>query len=139
MSFVEDPPWAAKLRTLEFFTIYGKWIRPPELIEDPLAGEKQTLPPKVKSVSVRLLRYFRQGLLERRRVGDGYEYRITYKGEKRLLYLWRSKGYLDEGRAGTDVEKAETRYRLELSIEILRKHRELRLKRIVNTDIVPPV
>lgn len=46
-----------------------------------------------KAVSMRLRRYYKQGLLGRARWGrSGFVYRITYKGENRLRYLEEHRG-----------------------------------------------
>jgi hypothetical protein len=41
-----------------------------------------------KYLSMRLLRYYRAGLLKRRRHGKGYEYTLTHRGSDRLIFLW---------------------------------------------------
>ena len=43
--------------------------------------------PSEKTLSMRFLRYYRQGLLERKRVGHKFLYRLTEKG------IWRGLAY----------------------------------------------
>jgi len=45
--------------------------------------------PSEKALSMRLFRYFRQGLLERRREGHRFLYRLTEKGRDRGMFLQR--------------------------------------------------
>ncbi|MGD1055356.1 MAG: hypothetical protein ABR867_04655 [Nitrososphaerales archaeon] len=124
-----QPPWETKARTLEFYVLHEGWHRPKELIENALAGERESLPPERSSVKVRHLRYFRLGLLERRRARRGFEYTITTRGEKRLLHLWKSRGYLDPARAVTPLEREKLIYRKEVAILLLEKHiREARAR-----------
>ena len=51
-------------------------------------------PSDLSRVSMRLLRYYRQGLLARRRKFHRFEYILTSKGKYRLLYLWEKLGML---------------------------------------------
>jgi hypothetical protein len=48
--------------------------------------------PKEKALSVALMRYSREGLLERRRVGRRYQYRVSPKGFARINYLHQRLG-----------------------------------------------
>jgi len=58
-----------------------------------LVGQGRTLEflegklPSEKALSMRLFRYFRQGLLERRREGHQFLYRLTEKGKDRGMFL----------------------------------------------------
>jgi len=60
-----------------------------------LVGQGRTLEflegrlPSEKALSMRLFRYFRQGLLERRREGHQFLYRLTEKGRDRGMFLRR--------------------------------------------------
>jgi hypothetical protein len=47
-----------------------------------------------RCLSMRLLRYTRQGLLERIKIGRCFKYRLTRRGEDRLEYLWNKFGML---------------------------------------------
>jgi len=90
---------------------------------------------------MRLLRYAREGLVQRRRrqgQSKTYEYSITRKGEDRLVHLWKALGFLkvpedwrSQGELGRlDKELAERRR--QIAIGILRRHQvedELELAR----------
>jgi hypothetical protein len=43
-------------------------------------------------IQMRLTRYFRQGLLSRRRASRGFEYSLAKAGEDRLMYFWEKFG-----------------------------------------------
>jgi hypothetical protein len=64
-----------------------------EKIDPRFAGEGKVLetaegvPPTEKSLSMRLLRYYKQGLLERKRDAHRFLYRLTPKGKRRGLLL----------------------------------------------------
>jgi len=64
-----------------------------EKTDPTFAGEGKVLetvegmPPTEKSLSMRLLRYYKQGLLERKRDGHRFLYRLTPKGKWRGLLL----------------------------------------------------
>lgn len=64
-----------------------------EKIDPRFVGEGKVLetvegfPPREKSLSMRLLRYYKQGLLERKRSGHKFLYRLTPKGKWRGLLL----------------------------------------------------
>ncbi|UCH01536.1 MAG: hypothetical protein JSV20_06655 [Candidatus Bathyarchaeota archaeon] len=80
-----------KIDTLE--ALCGQWRSVKELFERTTLriglGRSQW-----RCLSIRLLRYYRAGLLYRRRVGRRYEYTLTEKGENRLFYLWINCGLL---------------------------------------------
>jgi len=65
----------------------------PEKINPGFVGEGKVLEtvegtlPREKSLSMRLLRYYKQGLLERKRSGHKFLYRLTLKGKRRGLLL----------------------------------------------------
>src|SRR4030042_1742458 len=67
-----------------FYSTVGGLV---ESIEDSLLSEK--------TVSMRFLRYYRQGLLERKRVGHKFLYRLTEKGiNKGLEYRGERVEYI---------------------------------------------
>lgn len=93
-----------------------------------------------RCLSIRLLRYTREGLLQRRRVGRCYEYKISLKGEDRLCYLWDKFGSLSpppdwrsNGRLGEiQYELAQARRKLEVrmlkdSIDRIRSEKRARI------------
>lgn len=95
LSFKHPP---VKASTLLFapegwFSIKDYLKRLAEDIDPEFSGEGRILElaeghlPSEKALSMRLLRYFRQGLLERKRVGHRFLYRITKKGLYRGLFL----------------------------------------------------
>jgi hypothetical protein len=93
-----------------------------------------------RGVSMRMLRYKRQGLLIRRKIGSRLtEYKLSQKGEDRLIYFWKKFNLLDpplgwqfmgeEGRLGKELaDERNLLYKEILSnqIERLKKNRQLR-------------
>jgi hypothetical protein len=94
--------------------LHSGWHKPKELIENPHAGERPGLPPDASLVKVRLLRYWRMGLLDRRKSGKGYEYSISERGEGYLLHVFETKGLLDSRESMTEPERQLLRVRREL-------------------------
>jgi hypothetical protein len=91
-------PPSVKVHTLLFapegwFSVKDYLKRLAEDIDPEFSGEGRILElveghlPSEKALSIRLLRYFKQGLLERKRVGHRFLYRITEKGLYRGLFL----------------------------------------------------
>jgi hypothetical protein len=125
-----EPAGRVKLETLEFFAYSAGWHRPAELRQDILAPKGDLLVQGTRRVEVRLLRYTRMGLLERRRASEshagtrGYEYRLTLKGEKRLLYIWKDMGFLNQDKAKSLEDLKIIQIRLDLKDLILKKHLE---------------
>jgi len=68
-----------------------------ESIDARLVGEGRVLEtaeeraPREQALSMRLLRYYRQGLLVRRRDGHRFLYRLTEKGKRRGLLLGKHR------------------------------------------------
>jgi hypothetical protein len=76
-----------------WFSVQGYLSYRWEKIDPRFAGEGKVLetaegvPPTEKSLSMRLLRYYKQRLLERKRIGHRFLYRLTPKGKWRGLLL----------------------------------------------------
>jgi hypothetical protein len=81
-----------KQRTLEFFLIFPGWHKPSELTSDPYLEVIYESPGISRKIQMRLTRYYRQGLLSRRRAPRGFEYSIAKAGEDRLRYFWEKFG-----------------------------------------------
>ena len=93
-----------------------------------------------RGVSMRLLRYKRQGLLIRRKIGCRLtEYKLSEKGEDRLIYFWKKFKLLEprpgwqsmgeEGRLGkelADIRSSMHKEILSNQIERLKKNSPLR-------------
>jgi len=71
----------------------GGWCTAEDLLKDPVVGLRLYWSQR-NAVSMELLRYYRQGLLLRRRRGRCYEYKLSEKGHDRLWYFWRKFGYI---------------------------------------------
>jgi len=91
-------PPAVKASTLElapegWFSVQDYLSHRWEKIDPRSVGEGKVLEtvegtlPREKSLSMRLLRYYKQGLLERKRIGHKFLYRLTVKGKRRGLLL----------------------------------------------------
>lgn len=119
-----DQASIVRLRTLEFFVFNEGWHTAEELRGDVVLGKWEPLFPRSMAVQIRFLRYTRSGLLERKRRGHHYEYAITMKGERRWIYLLRSRGLLEPERAETLEEKNLVSTRREAVESILEKHKE---------------
>lgn len=97
-----------------------------------------------RGVSMRLLRYKRQGLLIRRKIGGRLtEYKLSQKGENRLIYFWKKFNLLDplpewqfmgeEGRLGKELADERILLCNEIlsnQIERLKKNRPLRTPKV---------
>jgi hypothetical protein len=110
-----------KMETLQFFAFSLGWHSPKDAYADPFL-EEPLYESEWRCLSIRLLRYYRQGLLRRRRRSRSFEYSITTKGEDRLIYLWEKLGYLDFDRKLTEPEKRLVEIRARKAISILKKH-----------------
>lgn len=120
-------PNEAKLQTLEYFVVTPGWHSAEEVQNDSLASRWEGAAPESRSVKMRLLRYSRMGLLAKTKVGRRWKYRVTTRGEERLLHLWRAGGLLDPHRASTSLEREEVATRLQVERVVLdREERELR-------------
>jgi hypothetical protein len=113
-------PPSVKAHTLLFapegwFSVEDYLKRLAEDVDPEFSGEGGILElveghlPSEKALSMRLLRYFKQGLLERKRVGHRFLYRITEKGLYRGLFLEKHYEsiyeYNSHHRRGTAREK----------------------------------
>ena len=85
-----------------------------------------------RGVSMRLLRYKRQGLLIRRKIrGRLTEYMLSQKGENRLIYFWKKfklleppLGWQSRGKVGINNKKlAKLRFRMYQDIRSIQKKR----------------
>ena len=123
MSFGDvDLSGRIKMETLEqvyLSQITEGWCSAPNL--HVVLGEGHLYRSGWRCISIRLLRYCRQGLLLRRRNGRRYEYRLSEKGEDRLLYLYEKfslrPGWEFRGNLGRiEKELAKTRRRITLKI-----------------------
>lgn len=97
-----------------------------------------------RGVSMRLLRYKRQGLLIRRKIGGRLtEYKLSQKGEDRLIYFWKKfkllkppTGWQSMGEGGIIRKKlADERFSLyqeilSSQIKRLEKNRPLRTPKV---------
>jgi len=81
-----------KMHTLDDFELHPGW-RSPKQVADSMHLHDRLYRSKWRVHSIRLNRYCRIGLLDRRRRSRGYEYRLTEKGEHRLLYFWKKFDY----------------------------------------------
>jgi hypothetical protein len=128
-----------KMETLEAVLLEQlshDWCTPKRLNEETILGAN-LYQSEWRCISIRLLRYYRQGLLRRRRKGRTYEYQISEKGEDRLLYLWKKFKCLDppigwefSGRLGrVHKELAEERRKLAISILEIQLERNKKLKK----------
>ena len=135
-----DSSGRVKMETLE--TVYlvqsfKKWCTAEDVLEylstPPFDSGK-------RGVSMRLLRYKRQGLLIRRKWGGRLiEYKLSEKGEDRLIYFWKKFNLLetplgrqDEGEKGrvekelADERRSMCKKILNNQIERLKKNKPLR-------------
>lgn len=91
-------PPAVKANTLAlapegWFSVQGylsyRWekIDPRSVGEGKVLETVEEMPSTEKSLSMTLLRYYKQGLLERKRIGHRFLYRLTPKGKWRGLLL----------------------------------------------------
>ncbi|MEM2914921.1 MAG: hypothetical protein QXH91_05945 [Candidatus Bathyarchaeia archaeon] len=98
----------------DWFSVRDYLKRLAEDIDPKLFGEGKILElaeghlPSEKTLSMRLFRYFRQGLLERKRVGHQFLYRVTEKGLRRGMYLEKPESiyeYISHYRKRTTSKK----------------------------------
>lgn len=100
-----------------------------EIADDPHLGNlfSSNLHPDQRAVQMRLMRYARQGILQKRKSesGKGFEYRITERGEQRLYYLYEKFGDFDVTRSVMPVDEAvEKKERIDLMLSVLKSRRE---------------
>jgi len=117
-----------KMMTLEWVLLKQNikgWCSVMDLYRNPIFRLDHFYLSGSRCISIRLLRYYRAGLLQRRRKGRIFEYRLSRKGEDRLLYLWEKLGCLkpplnweSEGRLGI-IEKELAEKRNFLAIQLL--------------------
>jgi hypothetical protein len=113
-----DRTGSIKAGTLEFFIMNPGPHKALELYTAPLLASPIMQVGK-KSIEVRLLQYYRAGLLRRRREKRAYLYSITTEGEARLMYLWERLGYLDPVKARSDDEKELVKQRVKVCISLI--------------------
>jgi len=99
-----DPPSLRKMTTLEFLFLHEGWHESSKIKADPDLRSISQEPSADRSIQMRLVRYCRQGLVRRKRVGHGYAYHLTPKGEDRLFYLWEKFGV---GKVEHDMNEEE--------------------------------
>jgi len=80
-----------KMQTLQHMEL-NPWCSALEMSRDPIFSVPSYSPVE-KLLSIRLMRYYREGLLQRRRRKRGFEYHLTGKGEDRLIFLWHKHNY----------------------------------------------
>ena len=112
-----------KRRTLEFFVFNEGWHTAERIRREPGLDTWEDIYPDTRAVSIRLLRYTRAGLLQRREIRPHwYEYTITMEGERRWMFLAKKFGLLDPEKAKTVAERKEALERREEKVELLEKH-----------------
>ena len=111
-----------KLLTLE--NLIFEWKSAKELLNDSIF-ETYIYLSDWRCISMRLIRYYRQGLLRRKKVGHCYKYKLSIKGEERLYYLWNKFNLLSAppgwelmGRIG-EIQYQLARARGKLAIQML--------------------
>lgn len=107
--------------TLEYFAYHPGWHASKQVEKDLMLGRLK-MPEQSRAIQMRLLRYSRQGLLARRRVERGYEYRLTTKGENRLFYFWEKLPEPNDSKA-SDLEVQRFEQRLSLKLSLLENRR----------------
>lgn len=75
-------PKVELLEALVICDIEIEYVTVKELLKDPLLGEM-----RAKSLGVKLLRLRRQGLVEKKKFGKAYGYKLTQKGFERYDYF----------------------------------------------------
>ena len=118
-----DRTGSVKRRTLEFFVFNEGWHTAERVRREPGFDTWEDIFPDSKAVPMRLLRYTRMGLLQRREISwHCYEYAITMEGERRWMFLAKKLGFLDSEKAKTVAGRNEALERREEKIELLEKH-----------------
>jgi len=108
------------LNTLEYFAVAGSWRTKKQFLGDPVVATWEN-PMSGTRVNVRLLRYTRAGLLQRRRTVKWYEYEywLTFKGVDRYVFMLKRRGLLEPANAKTEDEKEMMLNRL-AAVKLLR-------------------
>lgn len=90
-----DKSGIIKVKTLEFFVFdyTHDWKSAKEFSKDPVF-EAYLYCSGWRCLSIRLQRYWRQGLIDRKRFGRCYKYKLAFKGEQRLCHQWKKLGLL---------------------------------------------
>jgi hypothetical protein len=117
-----------KLETLEEVLLEQKmngWCTAKDLYQHSTLGA-YLYQSEWRCISIRLLRYWRAGLLIRRRKGRRFKYRLSEKGENRLIYLWEKFGCLEVSKTWEmerlgKTQKELTEIRQEFAILILNR------------------
>ena len=112
-----------RLRILE--QLYGTWLTAREVYDAVLSEDANVSGPH--SLSVRFLRYFKSGLLLRRRRGTRYEYTLSEEGCRSLVSWWKEYALLTSPR-GRQLhceparrEKMQMDKRRRIAIDILER------------------
>ncbi|MGD0319343.1 MAG: hypothetical protein ABSB56_06595 [Nitrososphaerales archaeon] len=138
-TFEVDLSGSIKLRTLEHFAYASTWHTRKQFLKDPVVAEWENLTPG-KRTNVRLLRYYRAGLLNRRRKEGRYEYeyRLSPKGEDRYIYMLKSRGLLDPTKAKNPDEKELALNRLAVVKLLLMRQRRRLESGLARLDLEEP-
>jgi hypothetical protein len=122
------------LKTVEHFAFNKGWITKKQFLADLGVATWENPRPGTR-LNVRLMRYTRSGLLQRRRTKQRYEYeyRLSPKGLDRYIYLLTSRGLLDAVHARTNNEKESMLTRIRLCRLLLLERREA-LRRELGTE-----
>lgn len=142
-----DRSGRVKMLTLE--TVYlvqceKEWCTVADLYRELVDMAASPFESRRRGVSMRLLRYERQGLLIRYKItGRLTKYKLSQKGEDRLIFLWKKFGLLtpppewqsmgEEGKIGKELADARSSLSsgiLENQMERLLKNRPLRAPRV---------
>lgn len=116
------------IKTLEHFAFTRKWHTKEQFLADPAVAEWENPTPGTR-VNVRLLRYTRAGLLNRRR-NEGryeYEYRLSPKGVDRYIYMLKDRGLLNPANVKSALERETMLLRLAV-VKLLRNQRKVDLE-----------
>jgi hypothetical protein len=117
------------LGTLEYFAYAGGWRTKKQFLEDFGVASWENPTPGTR-VNVRLLRYTRAGLLERRRTRKKtrkryeYEYMLSPKGLDRYIFKLKSRGLLNPTNAKTVDQKEMMLNRIAVVRLLLEKRKE---------------
>ena len=113
------------LGTLEYFAYAGGWRTKKQFLEDLEVASWENPTPGTR-VNVRLLRYTRAGLLERRKKKKKYEYeyRLSSKGLDRYIFMLKSRGLLNPTNAKTAEQKEMMLNRIAVVRLLLEKRKE---------------
>jgi hypothetical protein len=115
-----DLSGVVKEQTLEYFLLNPGWHRTVEIRRDSYLTDIVS-PEESRAIQMRLVRYTRQGLLERRKRTNGFEYQISMKGEDRLFYLWDKFGETRVDSNLTEQERLTSEKLNDLKLTVLKR------------------